>query len=197
MTITRVLLQKLGLEAILTGTATVAPKATVKQLRKEAAAWSATQKGGPIPGAGTWEKCDAGERPSWDNIWMKMARTLAKRSVDKRTRVGAIIVPDDNTRVLALGYNGDWKGGPNIAESDEPGKSGFLHAELNALIKLDFSEQRKKVMYVTVSPCASCASAIINAGISEVIYDELYRLPDGIERLKAAGVSVRGLKGDA
>ena len=148
---------------------------------------------------GAWREVPpkANKRPSWDHIWMEMAHTLAQRSVAPRMKVGALIVPDDNTRVLALGYNGDWKGGPNRVESDEPGKSGFIHAELNALIKLDFSEQRKKVMYVTVSPCASCASAIINAGISEVVYDELYRLPDGVERLRLAGVRVKTLARDA
>jgi dCMP deaminase len=107
--------------------------------------------------------------------------------------VGAIVITDDNTQMLSLGYNGDHAGGPNTRESDEPGHSGFLHAEINALIKCDFNIAKRKVMYVTLSPCRMCAKAIVNARIDEVVYADEYRDRSGIDLLAGAGVRVRRL----
>ena len=130
-------------------------------------------------------------RPEWDDIWMSVAHTISQRSIDPRHQVGSIIVTDDNTQLLALGYNGNYKGGPNEIESLKPGQSGLIHAEQNALIKLDYNNPKKKKMYVTLSPCRMCAKAIVNSGIDEVIYDEEYRDTSGLDVLKSAGILVR------
>jgi len=130
-------------------------------------------------------------RPAWDEVWMSVAHTIAERSVDPRHQVGTIIVTEDNTQLLSLGYNGNYKGGPNKVESDEPGQSGLIHAEQNALIKLDYNNPKKKKMYVTLSPCSHCAKMIVNANVNEVIYADLYRDSAGIEIMKSAGLTVR------
>ena len=127
-------------------------------------------------------------RPSWPQIWASFASTISQRSVDPIYKVGCVIVPEDNTGVLALGYNGDHKGGPNQRVSEEPGQSGFIHAEINALIKLDYNNPKKKIMYVTHSPCIICAKAIINSNIAEVRYIERYRDTSGIELLEEHGI---------
>ena len=131
------------------------------------------------------------ERPTWDQVWIEMARIISGRSLDPRTQVGAVIVTEDNTQVLAIGYNGDHKGGPNEVDSHEPGQSGFIHAEINALIKCDFNHPKPKKMYLTVSPCKLCAKAIVNGGIREVVYSKKYRDESGIEVLKQSGIVVR------
>jgi dCMP deaminase len=133
------------------------------------------------------------ERPTWDEVWTEMAQIISKRSLDPRTRVGVVIVTDDNTQVLAVGYNGDHRGGSNTVESHEPGQSGFIHAEINALIKCDFNHPKPKKMYLTVSPCRQCAKAIVNGGIKEVIFKKKYRDESGIELLTQAGIVVRHL----
>ena len=130
-------------------------------------------------------------RPSWDDVWISVVNTIAERSPDPRFKIAAIEVTNDNTQLLALGYHGDHSGGPNKRESDIPGESGFLHAEVNALIKLDYNNPKKKIMYVSMSPCKMCAKAIINAGIKEVVYKEQYRDISGILLLKSAGILVR------
>jgi dCMP deaminase len=130
-------------------------------------------------------------RPDWDSIWMKFAFIISERSVDERRKVGAVIVSSDNTQVLAMGYNGNYKGGPNIAESIEPGKSGFIHAEINALIKLDYNNHKNKIMYVTTMPCSHCAKCIVNSGIRHVVYSDDYRDTSGIDILKSARIKVR------
>ena len=132
-------------------------------------------------------------RPDWDQVWMTTASTIAQRSYDPRFQVGAIVVTDDNTQVLAVGYNGDHAGGPNEPESPVPGQSGFIHAEINALLKLDYNNPKRKVMYITLSPCRMCAKAIVNAGIDEVVFSEEYRDISSVEILKASNVSVRKL----
>lgn len=131
------------------------------------------------------------QRPQWDQIWLEMANIISRRSYDPRHQVGAIVVTLDNSQVLSLGYNGNYKGGPNEVESEVPGESGMLHAEINALLKLDYNNPKQKVMYVTLSPCRMCAKAIINSGVSEVVYDKEYRDASGLEILRSTGVRVR------
>ncbi len=99
-------------------------------------------------------------RLSWDQVWSSFASTISQRSTDPKIKVGCVIVPFDNTGVLSLGYNGDHKGGSNERESNDTGFSGFIHAEINALIKMDFNNPKDKKMYLTHSPCKMCAKAI-------------------------------------
>lgn len=130
-------------------------------------------------------------RLSWDTVWMRLANSLSERSMDPRTKVGCVIVSSDNTQVLALGYNGNYAGGLNEVESTKPGESGFLHAEENALIKLDYNSPKRKVMYVTTSPCKMCAKRIVNAKINEVVYKDKYRNGEGLDILESVGIDVR------
>lgn len=131
-------------------------------------------------------------RPMWDEIWMGFAESIAKRSCDPKYQVGAVVVNSENTQVLSIGYNGDQKGGSNQRDSTETGQSGFIHAEINALIKMDYNNPCKKKMYLTLSPCEVCAKAIVNSGIGEIIYLEYYKHgKNGIRILKDAGILVR------
>jgi len=130
-------------------------------------------------------------RPSWDKVWAEVAKSISKRSYDPRYQVGALVVTSDNTQVLSVGYNGNYAGGPNEVESETPGHSGFIHAEINCLLKMDYNNPKKKVMYLTLSPCRMCAKAIVNAGISELVYLEDYRDRTGLSILEKAGISFR------
>ena len=132
-------------------------------------------------------------RPAWDEIWANFAKQISRRSADPKYKVGAVVVNDENTQVLSIGYNGDQKGGSNERESLSMGESGFIHAEENALIKLDYNNPKYKKMYVTLSPCKMCAKKIVNAGIDEVIYLERYEQSNGIDILIDAGIVVRHL----
>jgi dCMP deaminase len=131
-------------------------------------------------------------RPSWDKIWIDFSKSIAERSCDSKYKVGSVIVNSENTQVLSIGYNGDQKGGSNKRDSTATGQSGFIHAEINALIKMDYNNPCKKKMYLTLSPCEVCAKAIVNAGIEEVIYSEFYQHgQNGIRILNQAGILVR------
>lgn len=122
---------------------------------------------------------------------MQFAHLIAEnRSTSPRLRVAAVVVTEDNTQVIALGYNGMAKGEDDVPDSPEPGESGAIHAETNALIKCDFNTSKRKVMYVTHSPCRLCARQIINAGVWRVVYDQLYRDTSGIDLMRNLGVEV-------
>ena len=81
----------------------------------------------------------------------------------------------------------------NVCE-DENGVTHpyVLHAEANAITKLARSSNNSdgSTLYVTASPCIECAKLIIQAGIKRVVYAEKYRLEDGINLLKKAGIEV-------
>lgn len=134
---------------------------------------------------------DTSIRPTFDKIWTEFATALAERSTCARTGVGCVIVTEDNHRVLSIGYNGGARGLNNSCDSAEPGNCGCLHAEENALIKMNFNEPSPKKMYTTLAPCLMCAKRAVNAGIQEVIYITAYRKTEGIELLEKAGVKVR------
>ena len=121
---------------------------------------------------------------------MTMAETIAQRSHHSTFKVGALIVTSDNTQVLSLGYNGNAAGMSNVPQSEEPGCSGLLHAEINALLKLDYNNPKDKVMYLTLSPCTNCAIAIINSGIKKVVYKTKYRDDTGLKMLELARVKI-------
>ena len=131
-------------------------------------------------------------RPPWDKIWMDFAYNIAERSCDTKYKVGAVVVNSENTQVLSIGYNGDQKGGSNKRDSTETGQSGFIHAEINALIKMNYNNPCKKKMYLTLSPCEVCAKAIVNARIDEVIYSEFYEHgKKSIRILNQSGIIVK------
>ena len=124
-----------------------------------------------------------------EEVYMRMAEELAKRSTCARNQVGAVITTSDLTQVLGIGYNGNARGLPNECDSSEPGKCGCIHGEQNCLIKAGASTPGK-VMFVTVSPCVMCAKMIVNCNVDRVYYRNAYRDPAGVDVLRRAGVEV-------
>lgn len=126
-----------------------------------------------------------------DKRYMRMAVIWAENSYCKRRQVGALIVKDK--MIISDGYNGTPVGFENICE-DEDGttKPYVLHAEANAITKIARSGNSSEgaTMYVTASPCIECAKLIIQAGIKRVVYAEKYRLEDGLDLLRRAGIEL-------
>lgn len=128
------------------------------------------------------------ERPSYDTIFCTLASLLSHRSTCARNSVGCVVATADGHRVLAIGYNGNWRGGPNRCDSADVGNCGCLHAEENALLKMDYNDPAEKVIYVTVAPCVACAKRIVNTRISSVVYLKEYRHRAGLDVLDQARV---------
>lgn len=143
------------------------------------------------------------DRPSWDEYFMTLAEEVATRTTCLRRAVGAVIVKD--RRILATGYNGVPSG---LRHCSETGclrqKLGVpsgqrheicrgLHAEQNAIIQaarygIDISGA---CIYITTQPCVVCAKMLINAGITEVIYQNPYDDDLSQELLAEAGMKMR------
>ena len=126
-----------------------------------------------------------------DLRYLRMARIWAENSYCERRKVGALIVKDK--MIISDGYNGTPAGFENVCEDENHlTKPYVLHAEANAITKIARSNNSSSgaTMYVTASPCIECAKLIIQAGIKRVVYSEKYRLEDGIELLKRAGIEV-------
>lgn len=124
-----------------------------------------------------------------DKRYLRMAQIWAENSYCERRKVGAILVKDK--MIISDGYNGTPAGFENICE-DEDGstKPYVLHAEANAITKVARSNNSSdgSTLYVTASPCVECAKLIIQSGIRRVVFNDLYRLHDGIDLLRRAGV---------
>ena len=126
-----------------------------------------------------------------DSRYLRMARIWSENSYCKRRRVGAPIVKDK--RIISDGYNGTPSGFENVCEDeDHLTKPYVLHAEANAITKIARSNNNSdgSTLYVTDSPCVECSKLIIQAGIRRVVYAREYRLTDGIELLRRAGIEV-------
>ena len=126
-----------------------------------------------------------------DKRYLRMARIWSENSYAIRRKVGCLIVKD--RMIISDGYNGTPSGFENICE-DENGvtKPYVLHAEANAITKIARSNNNADgaTLYVTDSPCIECSKLIIQAGIKRVVYSREYRLTDGVDLLKRAGIEV-------
>lgn len=107
----------------------------------------------------------------WDERFLALAQHVAGWSKDPSTKVGAIIV-DSNQRVISLGYNGFARGvddSPERLSNRDTKYKMTVHAEMNAILfaKTDLIGT---VLYTwPFMPCAHCAAAAIQVGISQVI----------------------------
>jgi dCMP deaminase len=131
----------------------------------------------------------------FDKSYIEMAHVWAKNSYCERRKVGALIVKD--RMIISDGYNGTPSGFENVCE-DEAGitKPYVLHAEANAITKVAKSNNSSEgaTLYITDSPCMECAKLIIQAGISRVVYSNKYRITDGLDLLRRAGVIVEQIE---
>ena len=142
---------------------------------------------------------------NWDDYFMGVALLAAQRSKDPSTQVGACIV-DETNRILSTGYNGFPKGCSDDdfpwnrnAEEGETKYPFVVHAELNAILNNRGKSLADSKIYVALFPCHECAKAIIQAGITEVIYlSDKYKdtVSDANSRrmLETAGVKLTKLK---
>ncbi len=126
-----------------------------------------------------------------DKRYLRMASIWAENSYCVRRQVGALIVKDK--MIISDGYNGTPSGFENVCE-DEQGvtKPYVLHAEANAITKIARSVNNSDgaTLYVTDSPCIECSKLIIQAGIRRVIFSRNYRLTEGLDLLKRAGIEI-------
>ncbi|MDD6701770.1 MAG: dCMP deaminase family protein [Bacteroidales bacterium] len=126
-----------------------------------------------------------------DRRYLRMAKIWSENSYCERRKVGALIVKDK--MIISDGYNGTPSGFPNVCESSEGVTLPYvLHAEANAITKVARSNNSSEggTLYVSTSPCMECSKLIIQSGIKRVVFSELYRITDGLDLLRQAGIEV-------
>lgn len=125
-----------------------------------------------------------------DERYLRMAKIWSENSYCVRRKVGALIVRDN--MIISDGYNGTPSGFPNICEENNVTFPYVLHAEANAITKVARSNNssHNSTLYVTASPCMECSKLIIQAGIKRVVFSDLYRIQDGLDLLKRAGIEI-------
>lgn len=125
-----------------------------------------------------------------DKRYLRMAQIWAENSYCIRRKVGAILVKGQ--MIISDGFNGTPAGFENVCEDEQTKltKPYVLHAEANAITKVARSNNSSEgsTLYVTASPCVECSKLIIQAGIKRVVFNELYRIADGIDLLRRAGI---------
>lgn len=134
-------------------------------------------------------------RPSFNDIYMRLAYDLSTRSSCSRLHVGTVISSTDFRKILSVGYNGNASGLANECDSTEPGRCGCLHSEENAVINCDVPRYVEKVVFVTHLPCLMCAKRLINLGnVTQIYYLNSYRTTDSISILEESGIPVTQMK---
>ncbi len=149
-------------------------------------------------------------KPEFDDIYMELAVNLAKRSHCIMRHVGAVLTKD--TRIISIGYNGPPAGTHNCdlewpetgcPRDSKGGCSLAIHAEQNAIL---YAVKNKATvdgatLYVTLSPCLSCARIIFTMGIKKVIYLNSYAEhkgianDEGVDFLRMFGVEAEKYRG--
>ena len=134
-------------------------------------------------------------RPDWDSYFMKIAFAVSERSTCERAYVGCVLVRDK--RILTTGFNGSPSGQPHCDEVGHLMVDGHcvrtIHAETNAIIQaaLHGVSTRDSICYVTHFPCMNCSKALVNAGITRLVYSVAYRQDTiSLDFLQMAGVEI-------
>jgi len=127
----------------------------------------------------------------YKNMYMDIARRVALMSHCARRKVGAVLERDG--RIISMGWNGTRAGENNICEdSDGLTLASVVHAEENCLKKMITSNDTSvnAILYVTTAPCENCAARLVDAGITKVFYDDVYRNACGLNYLEKHGVEI-------
>lgn len=135
-------------------------------------------------------------RPSVESVLMATAWAWAERATCPRLHVGAVLARDGRT--ISTGYNGPVSGAPHCGDhSDGRPCARAVHAEANVIA---FAARHGvatagTTLFVTHSPCVTCARLLVNAGVVAVVFGVAYRSLDGVDELGSCGIDVRKFAG--
>jgi len=137
-------------------------------------------------------------RPSFQDIYMKLALNISRRSTCARLKVGCVITSTDHRYVYAVGYNGSAEGGPNDCDRHGDaavGNCGCIHSEANAIINNTTERSKSKFVYCTTYPCVACSKMLINlGGVQVVYYLHDYRVKESPNWLHEADIETQQLQ---
>ncbi len=128
-------------------------------------------------------------------IFKEMLIRVAELSVSSTKKVACMALRKDFSKIASFGYNGSYAGAeinPETGteeESLEPGKSGFIHAEINMVAKFKENDPENYIILLTLSPCDMCTKVLVNAGFKHVYWLENYRELTHLRIFEKCGVT--------
>jgi dCMP deaminase len=129
------------------------------------------------------------------NVFKEMLLRVADLSVSSTKQVGCMALRKDFSKIASFGYNGSYAGAEineetgTEEESLEPGKSGFIHAEINMIAKFKENDPENYIVLLTLSPCDTCTKVLVNAGFKHVYWIESYRETSHLQIFQKCGVT--------
>lgn len=129
------------------------------------------------------------------DTFVSILESISNLSTSTTLKVGAISVHRKFQKIASFGYNGSYPGAPlnletgSEEESFEPGKSGFIHAEVNMIAKFREHDPENYIVLLTHSPCAICTKVLVNAGFRHIYWTKEYRETEHLRTLDKYGIS--------
>jgi dCMP deaminase len=150
------------------------------------------------------------KRPDWDHYFMEIVQVIARRGTCDRGRSGSVIAK--NKQLISAGYVGSPIGMPHCDDVGHQLKKMVhedgsvtqhcvrtVHAEQNAICQAAKNgvSINGSTIYVSMTPCRTCAMMIVNAGIKRVVCLKRYKLALESEKiLKKADVKLEYFSDD-
>lgn len=139
-----------------------------------------------------------------DWYYLGLAKYISRLGTCSTKKVGCVVVHRGLGVPIALGYNaaprgtapcGDECANRSISENSKVCRA--VHAEINAVLNAAYVGVSVvgSIMYVTISPCQSCARFIIQSGVSEVVSAAMSPYTKAVDLLKEAGIKFRVVTG--
>jgi len=129
------------------------------------------------------------------DAYVTILETIASMSESSTLQVGCIALHKNFKGIPSYGYNGRHKGCPTCDETGTkekslvPGKSGFIHAEVNMLAKFREDIPGDYIIILTDSPCEQCMEILINADFENIYWVTEYRVNEHLQTLTNLGIN--------
>lgn len=122
-------------------------------------------------------------------VFTQSLELISSLSTSSRLKVACMMLRKDFTKIASFGFNGNYFNAPinsetgTEEESLEPGKDGFIHAEINSLAKFREHDPENYIVIVTHSPCKNCMKALVNSGFRYIYWIQDYRETAHLEEI--------------
>jgi dCMP deaminase len=129
------------------------------------------------------------------DTFVSILESISNLSTSTTLKVGAISVHKKFQKIASFGYNGSYPGAAinpetgSEEESLEPGKSGFIHAEVNMIAKFRENDPENYIVLLSHSPCTVCTKVLVNAGFKHIYWTKEYRETAHLRSLDQYGIS--------
>jgi len=124
-------------------------------------------------------------RITFNELFLKILNLISKRSSCKKYKVACLVIDEDFKNIISFGYNGVPSGQQHCLDiSNECNHFGEveIHAEINAMAKVNNFLKHELSLWCTHKPCLNCAKSII-ANKNTLKIERIYYIYDFQDKL--------------